>query len=192
MISSKSFTATDRNTTSHQNDRATRSQQHGVLAILNDRKLRGYFVTLDNSNLRQRARSESKLKSNRIDNARRRAKRVGASKCEPIDPLDVFERFDWKCALCGVTTPRELLGTSSPRKPTLDHIIALCLGGDHTRANVQLLCSRCNTKKGVQEKIDLKCLMRAGAIIRVRGKYVRVAHMSTDNSHGRAHPSTAR
>lgn len=39
------------------------------------------------------------------------------------------------------------LGSKSPRKPSIDHIIPLSLGGPHDLANVQLAHNRCNQSK---------------------------------------------
>lgn len=36
-----------------------------------------------------------------------------------------------------------------PRSPVIDHIVPLALGGDDTRANVQLAHFLCNARKGV-------------------------------------------
>ena len=47
------------------------------------------------------------------------------------------------CPMCG----REF----GPRlKKTLDHIVPLSKGGVHTLSNCQVLCGRCNTKKGAK------------------------------------------
>jgi hypothetical protein len=65
-----------------------------------------------------------------------------------IDPFVVFDRDDWRCQLCGVSTPRKLRGTYEPSAPELDHIIPVSKGGMHTYLNTQCACRRCNIKKG--------------------------------------------
>ena len=82
--------------------------------------------------------------------ARSRAKRraTGAHQYrESVVPSQVFERDGWKCKGCGCATPREKIGTQQHDAPTLDHIIPIALGGPHTEANLQCLCSRCNIRK---------------------------------------------
>lgn len=50
------------------------------------------------------------------------------------------------CACC-----RESL---TVKKPTLDHIFPLALGGSHTDDNVQLLCQQCNSQKYAKHPVD--------------------------------------
>jgi len=83
----------------------------------------------------------------RIGNATRRA-RLRASTWENIDPVAVCERGGWRCAICGVSTPRRLRGTLHDRAPEADHIVPVALGGGHTWDNLQCLCRDCNNKKG--------------------------------------------
>lgn len=37
---------------------------------------------------------------------------------------------------------------------TLDHIIPLARGGSHTRENAQMICARCNSRKGAKDPIE--------------------------------------
>lgn len=53
---------------------------------------------------------------------------------------DLLDRYDYKCLCCGKTGI----------KLTLDHIMPLAMGGNHTIDNAQCLCSSCNSKKGVR------------------------------------------
>jgi 5-methylcytosine-specific restriction endonuclease McrA len=91
-------------------------------------------------------RIDSDKVSARADKARRRARILGCDS-EQVDPFKVFDRDKWRCALCGVKTPRALRGTYDDRAPELDHIIPLSLGGPHTYINTQCACRRCNNKK---------------------------------------------
>lgn len=65
-----------------------------------------------------------------------------------LDILAVFRKYKWICQDCGCSTPKELRGTFLPNSPELDHIIPISKGGEHTYRNVQLLCRKCNLKKG--------------------------------------------
>ncbi len=71
---------------------------------------------------------------------------------ETIDPKSIFERDGWRCQLCGKKTPKGLYKTNGTKRyanaPSLDHIIPISRGGDHTRTNVQCACYLCNCKKG--------------------------------------------
>lgn len=66
---------------------------------------------------------------------------------ERFDPFDVFERDGWRCQICGVATPQRLRGSFKPNAPELDHIVALSRGGEHSKANTQCACRRCNGAK---------------------------------------------
>lgn len=70
---------------------------------------------------------------------------------EVFDSYEVFSRDGWKCQGCGIETLRAY-DRSTPEalniSPTLDHIIPLSRGGNHTRDNTQLLCNQCNYTKG--------------------------------------------
>jgi 5-methylcytosine-specific restriction endonuclease McrA len=65
-----------------------------------------------------------------------------------VDPIAVFNKYDWHCAICTQPTPRQLLGLMEDSAPSLDHIIPITAGGEHSYHNTQLLCRRCNYAKG--------------------------------------------
>lgn len=71
---------------------------------------------------------------------------------EPVNRLKVFARDGWRCQLCGVRTPKRLLGRQVPRAPELDHIVPMnaVSRGPHTYSNTQLACRACNVKKGAR------------------------------------------
>jgi hypothetical protein len=79
------------------------------------------------------------------------AKRRAGTKLEatPVDRLAVFARDGWRCRACLM----EVQPNATPKTrlaPELDHIVPLSRGGSHTPDNVQLLCSRCNMRKGAR------------------------------------------
>ncbi len=77
-----------------------------------------------------------------------RAERAGVA-YEPIDRRRIFERDEYRCGLCGELTDRSAR-SSTPRFPTLDHIIPISRGGGHVEGNVQTACFECNWRKGDQ------------------------------------------
>lgn len=85
----------------------------------------------------------------RIDRAgrthRKRAMRFGVL-YEELDKTVIFSRDGYRCQICGAKTQGVW---PHPRSATLDHIVPLSLGGDHTAANVQCACARCNLEKGI-------------------------------------------
>lgn len=84
--------------------------------------------------------------SHRTAKARRRARLKGAT-VERFTTTAILERDAWRCQLCGRPTKRNAL-VPHPEAPTLDHIVPLSQGGDHTRANVQCAHFLCNVLKG--------------------------------------------
>ena len=68
-------------------------------------------------------------------------------KVEDFNPSEVFKRDRYICQLCGVKTRPDFKAKHHPKRPELDHIIPLSLGGDHSRLNTQCLCHQCNIEK---------------------------------------------
>lgn len=74
-----------------------------------------------------------------------RVAKYGCRMVEQFDREEIFERDDWTCRECSIrcTEPNPYVLTSA----TVDHVVALSLGGEHSRANVQTLCLSCNARK---------------------------------------------
>lgn len=72
--------------------------------------------------------------------ARYKARMLGAPVVEKIDRLGIAARDGWKCYLCGLVLTRATL--------TLDHKVPLSKGGEHSVANVAACCGPCNSSKG--------------------------------------------
>ncbi|MEU7066903.1 HNH endonuclease signature motif containing protein [Streptomyces sp. NPDC046161] len=79
--------------------------------------------------------------------ARRRAQKLQV-RCEVISRATVFERDDWRCHLCGFNVLRAAVDAYHPASPTLDHVVPLSLGGDHTMDNLRTAHASCNSTKG--------------------------------------------
>lgn len=102
-------------------------------------------------------RSDTARARKRRTNAIRKARQVGV-RFERFDDRDVFARDNWCCQICGLATNRAAHHLD-PDAPTLDHVIALARGGDHTLANVQTAHRRCNERKGAGD--NLAAILRA-------------------------------
>lgn len=67
-----------------------------------------------------------------------------------VDPIIVFNAHNWRCAVCYTHTPYALIGSDyKENQPTIDHIIPISAGGEHSYANTRLLCQQCNSAKGI-------------------------------------------
>lgn len=82
----------------------------------------------------------------RINKSKRRAAER-ANIVEHVVPYTVFTRDAWTCKICGISTPRHLLGKRHNNSPEMDHIIPISKGGSHSYSNVQCACKRCNNIK---------------------------------------------
>jgi len=68
-------------------------------------------------------------------------------KGENINRVEVYERDNWKCQICGFMIDSSLR-FPNPLAATLDHIVPLALGGTHTYENVGTAHAFCNFQKG--------------------------------------------
>lgn len=78
----------------------------------------------------------------------RRARLAGAT-IEAFDRIEVFDRDGWMCGICNEPVDRSVR-FPDPSSVSLDHIIPLSRGGDHSRANCQTAHRICNLRKGAR------------------------------------------
>ena len=102
------------------------------------------------------AREKSRLKAKKSGTHRRRAKKFNVPS-ETVDRIQVFQRDEYKCWICGKKTLSDFAlseGSNCPHpdSPTLDHVIPLSKGGPHSYSNTKCACFLCNCLK--RDKID--------------------------------------
>ena len=90
----------------------------------------------------------SQRHSKRVVKATRRARMKTDGIVDNVDPIQIFERDNWICYLCGKEAPRELRGTIDDMAPELEHVIPLSRGGSHTEDNCRCAHRLCNQIKG--------------------------------------------
>lgn len=78
--------------------------------------------------------------------AAQRAREAGATVVELFDREQVFDRDGWTCRGCGVDVSLDV-DALDPGSATVDHVVPLSRGGEHTMANTQCLCLMCNSTK---------------------------------------------
>jgi 5-methylcytosine-specific restriction endonuclease McrA len=81
----------------------------------------------------------------RAKNLARRARQLNAF-VEHVDPLIVWERDNGCCGICFQQIDPSLLWPDKMSK-TLDHIVPLSKGGEHSYANAQIAHAVCNSRK---------------------------------------------
>jgi 5-methylcytosine-specific restriction endonuclease McrA len=75
---------------------------------------------------------------------------------ERFSPREVFERDDYVCWLCLGACDRDAV-VPSPYAATIDHVIALACGGQHSRSNVRCAHFICNCRRGSAVVAGPKC-----------------------------------
>jgi 5-methylcytosine-specific restriction endonuclease McrA len=75
-----------------------------------------------------------------------RGKRLRDATVERVNPFKVFERDGWQCWLCGIGCVQGACVPDS-MAPTIDHVIPLAKGGEHSYANVRCAHFVCNSRK---------------------------------------------
>jgi len=81
------------------------------------------------------------------DRIRARKRIVGSSAQVAIYRSEILERDNWKCGICGGEISPDLAWPDR-MSATLDHIVPIVKGGDHSFANVQAAHFTCNSSKG--------------------------------------------
>ena len=76
-----------------------------------------------------------------------RRNRLKEAFVENVDPMEVFERNNWICQLCNHPVSK-IRDKRFIDIASLDHIIPLSKGGEHSYANTQLAHLSCNIRKG--------------------------------------------
>jgi 5-methylcytosine-specific restriction endonuclease McrA len=83
----------------------------------------------------------------RIREYSRQAVKRGATSVVHVVPREIFDRDQWRCHICrrklsaDVTWPH-------PRSASVDHLVPLSKGGEHSPENVETACLQCNISKG--------------------------------------------
>lgn len=83
---------------------------------------------------------------------RSRALNSGAAVIEDNLPIEIYERDEWICGICDEAID-DALRYPDPMSASLDHIIALGAGGDHTRGNLQASHLICNVRKSYKPQL---------------------------------------
>lgn len=79
--------------------------------------------------------------------AMHRAIKLGAAVVDNVSIIAVFERDNWTCYLCGLPVDAEA-DCYQLNSATVDHVVPLAQGGNHTMLNCRLACLACNSTKG--------------------------------------------
>lgn len=81
------------------------------------------------------------------DGCKRRRARKRNARIEKFTSAEIFERDAYRCHICRKRCKPSVV-VPHPLAPTIDHLVPLAKGGDHSRANVATACFHCNSVKG--------------------------------------------
>ena len=85
--------------------------------------------------------TEEYKKSSQKSGHKRRALKFNAT-IEDFYSVEVFERDNYICQICGIKTRPDFKNSFHSKYPNLDHIVPLSRGGAHSKQNVQCLCRK--------------------------------------------------
>lgn len=94
---------------------------------------------------RTSARCNRESKRRRGQDHRGRARHYGVE-YEPVNRYKVYARDGWRCGICRLKVDRRLTAPH-PMSASLDHIVPMSRGGNHTYQNTQCAHWRCNVLK---------------------------------------------
>ncbi len=83
------------------------------------------------------------------NSAERRARKRGARVGAPFTRQYIGERDSWQCALCGAPID-PALKWPDPMSQSLEHIVPLALGGEHSKENCTIAHLSCNSRGGTR------------------------------------------
>ena len=81
-----------------------------------------------------------------LDRCHRRNAMIRDATVEAVSRIKVFDRDGWVCGICETPVDPEA-PPRSPGSASLDHIVPLSRGGEHSMRNVQCAHLRCNQSK---------------------------------------------
>lgn len=96
-----------------------------------------------------RQRNTERVMAHSLMGKHRRRSRLADVVVEHVDRLKVFERDGWVCGICQEPIDRASKAPH-PLSPSVDHIIPIAKGGNHTYENCQTAHLACNISKGAR------------------------------------------
>lgn len=91
----------------------------------------------------------------RVEKRTRLRKLKQGARRETFTTREIAERDGWRCHICGKKVPDRPYKARA-LDPTIDHLVPVSAGGDHTRANVALAHNRCNYDRSVGGEVQLR------------------------------------
>lgn len=96
-----------------------------------------------------RAANPDRVRASSRESAARRRARLRNAVVEDFTFAEMWLRDEGRCWICSHSVDPST-AWPDPMSPSIDHVIPLALGGDHTLSNCSLSHLRCNIRKGVR------------------------------------------
>lgn len=125
-----------------------------VIRRIDSSRLAGHCCSVECRRLRQFGTATNGETYDWNSDAVRRARANGCLVIDQIDRLTVMERDHWTCYLCGIDTSM-MSDPFDPRSATVDHVVSLTNGGEHSMRNVRCCCLSCNASKANRDATHL-------------------------------------
>lgn len=87
------------------------------------------------------------------DNRKRRRARERGARVEDFTSTEVYERDNWIGGICSEPIPRDAVWPDL-RSPSVDHVVPLSRGGEHSMRNVQASHLSCNSRKQASVPVE--------------------------------------
>lgn len=91
--------------------------------------------------------SQKRRHSRDINKAHKRREYIKSVTIEPVKVMQVYERDNWTCGICGDPIDPSLKWPN-PKSVSLDHIIPISRGGEHSMKNTRASHLGCNIGRG--------------------------------------------
>lgn len=89
---------------------------------------------------------------------RRHLERAAERAGEHFTVREIAARDGWICHICQRRIPDKGSWTNEDDDPTIDHLVPLSRGGEHTRANVAIAHRLCNSRRGAAGIVQLRLI----------------------------------
>lgn len=93
-----------------------------------------------------------------VKRTRRHLERAAERAGEHFTVREIADRDGWVCHICQRRIPDKGSWTNEDDDPTIDHLVPLSRGGEHTRVNVAIAHRLCNSCRGATGIAQLRLI----------------------------------
>jgi hypothetical protein len=127
---------------------------HACRDCIKDRSSAWHEANKERSEAANRAwqkKNRERYKATKQEGHRRRRARLAKVRVEKIDPWAIYARDGGRCHICEKHVRRDVM--------SLDHLIPIAHGGEHTVVNVRLAHVSCNVRRNTGRRTNTQLLL---------------------------------